>query len=141
MAATGKYIHNSRHTGLTIPLTNNYVAGAQRHQTPFWEGSGSIKTTASSVAGRISAIYIQVDTIGVGCTALTIRLTQDAGGQAIIVPDTTATISTGITTATAGGIVLKVDVDYKHSDSIAWMHFKTDNGTCNVKVVELVWEE
>ena len=140
MAAVGKYIHNARHT-MNIALTNAYVAGGQRHQLNFWEADDSIKTSASPVRARISAIYIQVDTIAAGATALTIRVTHDAAGQTIIVPDTTATISTGITTATAGGIVLKVDVDYKRSDSVAWIHFKTNAGTCNVRVVDFVWEE
>ena len=141
MAATGRYIHNARHTGLTVALTNAYVAGAQRHQVNFWEAADSIKTSASPIRARISAIYVQVDTIAAGATQLTLRVTRDAAGQQLIVPDTTATINTGITTATAGGIVLKVDVDYKHSDSIAWMHFKTNAGTCNVKSIDFVWEE
>lgn len=141
MAAVGKYIHDSRHTGLTIGLTNLYVAGAQRHQVNFWDADDSIKTSASPIRARISAIYVKVDTIAGGCTALTLRVTQDAAGNNIIIPDTTATLSTGITTATEGGIVLKVDVDYKHDDSIAWMHFKTNAGTCNVKIIDFVWEE
>lgn len=141
MAATGKYIHSSRHTGLTIALTNAYVAGAQRHNAPLWEGNDGTKTAASPVRARLSAIYVQVDTIAAGATTLTIRATSDAAGQLIIVPDTTATISTGITTATAGGVVLKIDVDYKASDSNFYVHFKTNAGTCNVKVVEVAWEE
>ena len=140
MAATGKYIHNSSHAGLTIAVNPAYAVGAQRHQVNFWDSSGSIKTSASPVSARISAIYVKVDSI-VGATALTLRVTSDAAGDNIIVPDTTATISTGITTATEGGIVIKVDVDYKHEDSIAWMHFRTGVGTCNVKRIDFVWEE
>ena len=141
MAAVGKYIHSSRHTGLTIALTNAYVAGAQRHNAPLWEGNDGTKTNKSPVRARLSAIYIQVDTIAAGATQLVVRATSDAAGQLIIVPDTTATISTGITTATAGGVVLKIDVDYKASDSDFYVHFKTNAGTCNVKVLEVVWEE
>ena len=141
MAATGKYIHNASHTGLTVALTNAYVAGAQRHQVNFWESGDSIKTSASPVRARISAIYIQVDTIAAGATQLTMRITQDAAGDVIIVPDTAATLSTGITTATKGGVVYKVDVDYKHTDSIAWIHMKTNLGTCNVKSIYFIWEE
>ena len=141
MAAVGKYIHSSRQTGLTIALTNAYVAGAQRQNAPLWEGNDGTKTSASPVRARLSAIYIQVDTIAAGATSLTVRATSDASGQLIIVPDTTATISTGITTATAGGVVLKIDVDYKSSDSNFFVHFKTNAGTCNVKAVEVAWEE
>jgi len=82
-----------------------------------------------------------VDTIAAGATSLTIRATSDAAGQLIIVPDTTATISTGITTATAGGVVLKIDVDYRAAESDFYVHFKTNAGTCNVKVLEVAWEE
>jgi hypothetical protein len=141
VAAVGKYIHSSRHTGLTIPVSNAYVAGSQRHNAPLWEGNDGTKTAASPVRARLSAIYVQVDTIAVGCTSLTVRATSDAAGQLIIVPDTTATISTGITTATAGGVVLKIDVDYKASDSNFYVHFKTNAATCNVKVLEVAWEE
>jgi D-alanyl-D-alanine carboxypeptidase len=122
-------------------LTNAYVAGAQRHNAPLWEGNDGTKTNKSPVRARLSAIYVQVDTIAAGATGLTVRATSDAAGQLIIVPDTSATFSTGITTATAGGIVLKVDVDYKASDSDFYVHFKTNAGTCNVKVVEVAWEE
>lgn len=141
MAAVGKYIHSSRQTGLTIALTSAFVAGAQRQNAPLWDGNDGTKTSASPVRARLSAIYVQVDTIAGGATTLTIRATSDAAGQLIIVPDTSSTLSTGITTATAGGVVFKVDVDYKSSDSNFWLHFKTNAGTCNVKVVEVAWEE
>jgi len=137
----GKFIHSSRQTGLTIAVTAAYVAGAQRQNAPLWEGNDGTKTAASPVRARLSAIYIQVDTIAGGAASLTIRATSDAAGQLIIVPDTTATLSTGITTATAGGVVLKIDVDYKASDSNFFVHFRTNLGTCNVKVVEVAWEE
>jgi hypothetical protein len=140
MAAVGKYIHSSRQSGLTIAVTNAYVAGAQRQNAPLWDGNDPTKTPASPVRARLSAIYIQVDTI-VTATSLTVRATSDAAGDLIIVPDTTATLSTGITTAVRGGVVLKIDVDYKASDSNFYVHFRTNAGTCNVKVVEVAWEE
>ena len=140
MAAVGKYIHSSRQSDLTIAVTNAYVAGAQRQNVPLWAGNDGTKTPASPVRARLSAIYIQVDTI-VTATSLTVRATSDAPGDLIIVPDTTATLSTGITTAVRGGVVLKIDVDYKASDSNFYVHFRTNAGTCNVKVVEVAWEE
>lgn len=139
MAAVGKYIHNARHL-MNIAIGNTYVPGGQRHQVNFWEAADSIKTTASPIRARISGIYIQVDNI-VGAASITMRVTQDAAGDLIIVPDTTANLSTGITTATRGGVVFKVDIDYKHTDSIAWMHFRTNAGNCNIRVVDFIWEE
>ena len=140
MAASGKFIHSSRQAGLTIATTAAYVAGSQRQNAPLWDGNDGSKTAASPVRARLSAIYIQVDTI-VGATSLTFRATADPAGNDIIVPDTTATISTGITTATTGGCVAKIDVNYKASASNFYVHFRTNAGTCNVKVVEVTWEE
>lgn len=139
MAAVGKYIHISDHA-INVATTNAYVPGGQRHQINFWEAGDSIKTTASPVRARLSALTLNVDNIA-GATGLTVRLTRDAAGDVIVIPDTTATFSTGITTASRAGIVIKLDVDYKHTDSILWCHFKTTGGTCNVRTIEFTWEE
>lgn len=140
MPATGKFIHNARHL-VNIGTTASFVPGSQRQVTNFWEVGDSIKTSASSVSCRISALYVRVDTIAAGATSLTIRLTRDAAGNDIIIPDTSSAFSTGITTATTGGVVFKVDVDYKHTDSIAFLHFRTNLGTCAVREIQLLWEE
>jgi hypothetical protein len=140
MAASGKYIHNSVHTGLTIALTNAFNATV-RHNLPL---NSDMSTSLGNKAGvaRLSALWIRVDTIAAGATSLTVRLSRDAAGDQPWVGDTTATISTGITTATAGCVLIKIDVDYKHTatDSI-WLHAKTNAGTCNIKAIELTWEE
>lgn len=141
MAATGKFIHGSTHSGLAIALTNAYVAGAQRHQIPLYADSPSLGSTATRVSARLSALYIHVNTIAAGATQLTVRLTRDAAGDQPWIGDTTATISTGITTATQGAVTIKIDVDYSHSDSIMWVHMKTNAGTCTVDRIELEWEE
>ena len=141
MAAVGKFIHNSAHTGLTIALTNAYVAGAQRHAIPLWQDSPGVVGNKRGVA-RLSALWVRVDTIAAGATQLTVRLTRDAAGDQPWIGDTTATLSTGITTATAGCITVKIDVDYLHAaDATVWLHAKTNAGTCNIKAVELTWEE
>jgi hypothetical protein len=65
-----------------------------------------------------------------GAASLTVRLTQDAAGDEIILPDTTATISPGITTATKGGIVVDIDAPlWTTSESTLYLHAKTDAGT------------
>jgi len=140
MAATGKFIHNSVHTGLTIGLTNAYGA-AVRHNLPLNQDMvGSLGNKAG--VARLSALWVRVDTIAAGATQLTVRLSRDAAGDQPWVGDTTATISTGITTATAGCILIKIDVDYKHlADANIWLHAKTNAGTCNIKAIELTWEE
>jgi hypothetical protein len=140
MAATGKFIHNSTHTGLTIALTNAFNA-AVRHPIPLNQDMvGSLGNKAG--VARLSALWVRVDTIAAGATSLVVRLSRDTAGDQPWVGDTTATISTGITTATAGCVLIKIDVDYKHlADSNLFLHAKTNAGTCNIKAIELTWEE
>ena len=140
MSATGKFIHSSIHTGMTVALTNAYVAGAQRHLIPLNADSTNVVGSKRGVA-RLQALYVHVNTIAAGCTSLTVRLTRDAAGNQAWIGDTTATLSPGITTATQGAITVKLDVDYVHTDGDLYVHFRTNAGTCTVDRVELTWEE
>ena len=140
MSKVGKYIHNSAHTGLTIALTSAYVAGSQRHLVPLWADAPGVLGNAGGRA-RLSALFLKVDTIAAGATQITFRLTRDLAGNDTVIGDTTATLSTGITTATEGAITAKIDIDYVHTSADLYVHMRTNAGTCNVKRVELFWEE
>ena len=135
-----KFIHNSAQTGLSVALTSAYVAGAQRQQLQLWSDSPG-QQAYSSAAARLSALFIQVSTIAAGASSITCRITRDAAGDQTIVGDTTATISPGITTATAGAITIRMNIDYKYTSNNLWVHMKTNAGTCTVTSVELFWEE
>jgi hypothetical protein len=138
--AVGKFIHSSIHTGLAVALTNAYVAGAQRHLIPLNQDQSPVVGNKRGVA-RLQALYVHVNTIAAGATSLTVRLTRDAAGNQPWIGDTTATLSTGITTATQGAVTVKIDVDYIHEDANLFVHFRTNAGTCTVDQVELTWEE
>ncbi len=138
MAAVGKYIHASTHTGLAINMTNGYVVG-QRHQLPLYADSPG--TIGNKGVGRLSALYIHVNTIA-GATTITARLSLDTAGDQPWIGDSTATISTGITTAAQGAVTFKIDVDFVRStNDNLYLHFKTNAGTCIVDAVTLTWEE
>ena len=139
MAATGKFIHASTHA-VSIALTNAYVAGSQRHLVNLYADSPGLVGNSKGIA-RLSALYVHVNTIAAGCTSLTVRLTRDAAGNQPWIGDTTATLSTGITTTTQGAITVKLDVDYVHEDANLYVHFRTNAATCTVDRVELTWEE
>lgn len=143
MAKTGKFIHNSEHTGLALGATNAYAAAA-RHNLELNADQnnvvGSNTTTGRGVA-RLSALYVFVNTIAGGATQLTVRLTRDLNGDIPVIPDTTATITTGVTTATTGACVYKIDVDYVHGNDNLFCWIKTNAGTCTVYRLELTWEE
>jgi hypothetical protein len=95
--------------------------------------------TVTSYPFHISAVYIHVDTIAAGCTSLILRISPDAAGDQMFVPDTTATLSTGFTTATKGGVVYKVDVDgFLSSDQLYWT-VKTNSATATLKSLKITF--
>jgi len=95
--------------------------------------------TVTQYPFHISAVYIHVDTIAAGATSLVLRISPDPTGDQMFVPDTTATISTGFTTATKGGVVYKVDVDgFLSSDQLYWT-VKTDVGTATLRSLKITF--
>jgi hypothetical protein len=139
MAAVGKYIHASTHTGLAINMTNAYVVG-QRHQLPLWADSTSV--VGNRGIGRLSALYIHVNTIAAGATTITARLSLDTAGDQPWIGDSTATISTGVTTAASGAVTFKIDINFvRQTNDNLYVHFKTNAGTCIVDAITLTWEE
>ena len=95
--------------------------------------------TVTAYPHHISAVYIHVHAIAGGCSKLTLRISPDATGDEILVPDTQATIATGYTTAARGGVVYKVDVDaFLDTDTVYWT-VKTDAGTANLKDLKITY--
>jgi len=140
MAAVGKYIHSSIHTGLSINATNAYVAG-QRHAIPLNNDQTGVNGNVRGI-GVLGALYVHVNTIAGGATTLTLRLSTDAAGDNPWIGDTTATISTGVTTAASGAVTIKMDVPFiKTANDILYCHWKTNAGTCTVDAINLTWTE
>jgi len=94
-------------------------------------------------AVKISGIYIQVQALAgsPAPTSLIVRLSPDATADEILVPDTTATISTGFTTVTKGGVVYKVDVDAFLLTETIFVTVKTNQGTATLKNVTITLEK
>ena len=140
MAATGRFIHSSIHTGLAIAATNAYVA-AQRHPLPLNSDQTMVNGNARGVA-ILGALYVHVNTIAAGATTLTLRLSLDAAGDQPWIGDTTATISTGVTTAAQGAVTIKMDVPFiKPANDTLFCHWRTNAGTCTVDAIHLTWTE
>jgi hypothetical protein len=96
--------------------------------------------------GILDTVNIHVHTIAGGCTKLTVRVTADAAGNESILPDTEATIATGIGTATTGSVAFSAGVGMTNTnptqtDAIVYVWVKTDAGTCNLKESTLTWRE
>lgn len=139
MGATGTFIHSSQHT-LSLAINSTFVA-ANRHALPLNADSTSVLGNTRGVA-HLSAIYIHVNSIALGAAGLTFSLSKDTAGDQKWIGDTTATFSTGVTTATQGNITAKLDVDYvKTADDVLFLHARTNVGTCTIDRIELVWRE
>jgi len=96
--------------------------------------------TVTAYPHRISGIYIHVHNIAGGCTSLTLKVSPDSAGDECLVPDTSASLSFGLTTPSRGGAVWKVEIDaFLNSDLIYWS-VKTNAGTCDIKEVRFVYE-
>lgn len=78
---------------------------------------------------RISAVYLEVTTIAAGATQLTMRLTRDSNADFCVVPETTATIATGVTTGTSGSVVFKVEADAFLETKSLFLTVRTNLGT------------
>jgi hypothetical protein len=140
MAKVGSFIHNSAHA-VNIAATNAYAA-ARSHQLTNLGGSGN-------KAYFLRTLYIKLDTLA-GLSAsptLTVRLCRDTTGNDTVVGDVTASISLGVTTATEGAVTVAIDFAYLHNGVTGavvndlHLFWKLDQGTANVRRIELTTEE
>jgi len=92
----------------------------------------------------LGALYMSVDDIAGGVTAITVRICADGDGDVVLVGDTTASISTGITTATVGGVTIKLDIPiHLLNSNTVYVFWKTNivASTCQVRSVTIVCVE
>lgn len=92
-------------------------------------GGKATDFTSSRFPMRISGIYLEVTTIAAGATTLTMRITRDAAADFCVVPEATATIATGVTTATSGSVVFKVETDALLETKDLFLTVRTNAGT------------
>ena len=134
------FLHASQLTGTTALTTAFGTARAH-------DLADKIPTVnARRWVGILETLNIHVHAIAGGCTKLTVRVTSDAAGNEAILPDTQATIATGIGTATQGSVAFSAGVGMTNlnptqTDVILYVWVKTDAGTCNLKESTLVWRE
>ena len=144
MAKTGHFLHNSAHA-VNIAATTAYDVARSHDITNLGTAGGGIVNRLY----YLRTLYIKLDTLSAAPipTTLTVRLTRDAAGNDTVVGDVTASISTGVTTATEGAITVAIDFAYSHNDvsgvtdDTLYLFWKTDAGTAQVRRIELVTEE
>ena len=90
---------------------------------------------------HLSAVYVQMSSLNSSPTKLSVKITTDSGGDEAIMTGTESTIEAGVTTATDGSAIYKLDVDYVFESSTIYAFFKTDTGTVSIDKIELTYHE
>ena len=93
------------------------------------------------LAFHLEGLFVRMSSLNSSPTKLTIKITTDANGDEAIVTGTESTIETGVTTATDGAVVYKIDLDYIFDSTDIYVFYKTDAGTVSIDAVELTYHE
>jgi hypothetical protein len=100
-------------------------------------------TRKTLFANRIEGLHVRATSIS-GAAKLTCRITADAAGDFTLMPDTEATMSTGITTTTSGCVAYEIGIPFFgiiNSDSKFYLWVKTDAGTVTLAQSCVTWSE
>ena len=142
-----KNINNSVHQ-LNTAATNAYAVIRSHTITNLGKIYGA--SSPSAMRYKLGTLYVKLDTLaGLSATpTLTVRLTRDAAGNDTVVGDVTASISLGVTTSSEGAVTVAIDFVYSHNsiggalpDNNLFLFWKLDQGTAQVRRIELTTEE
>tara|TARA_R100000664_G_scaffold27686_1_gene38543 strand:- start:10283 stop:10675 length:393 start_codon:yes stop_codon:yes gene_type:complete len=113
-------------------ITNSYGATGYALVKQGASGQGKI------ISGVLSGLFVFVSSIS-GCSSLSVVVTDDEEGDRPIVPETSAVIQTGMTTATKGGIVIQIDIQVYDSQEPIWVWIKTNAGSVYVDDIVMTY--
>ena len=92
---------------------------------------------------RVEGIHIRLSAVG-SATKITVKVTLDALGDDIVVPDTEATIATGVSTAAKGAVAYSVKLPLYQSATgevgKLYVFVKAD-AACTVNQTTVTWTE
>ena len=100
------------------------------------------RVSGQKFVGRLGTLFIHLTSIS-SATKLTVRVSRDSDGDEMIVPDVTATIATGVTTAADGSVAIDIDVPYAEPNNTDSMYVitKTDTGTVTLSESTFSWSD
>lgn len=91
-------------------------------------------------AAHLEGIWVRLtDISGAGVTKVTIKVTSDQNGDIIIIPDTEAELSRGLTTTNSGYGVFKVDLDYINGEEM-YFFAKVNTGTAKMSLIDVTYQ-
>ena len=103
-------------------------------------GSVQFKAVSGSAYIKPEMLIVQCSSTASSPTSLVIRITKDAAGDECIVPDTSGSLSFGLTTLSDATAVYEIGLPYVETASPAasfYLFFKTDTGTVTIDSADL----
>lgn len=143
-------------TRITHFLHHNDVTGAQGvtnafqlacvHNHDLHQGVAPLIAAKKNFFGIVDSIQVVLTSLAGGASKVTIRVCEDPTGDIIIVPDTEATLATGLTTATTGCAVFKVQTIIRQDlggpgNGNLYVFVKVDAGTATFAGSQIAWQE
>lgn len=136
------FLHHNDVTGAeavtnAFTLTAFHAHDLNAGQVPFLANRNYI--------GIVDSIQVVLTGIS-GATKVTMRLTEDAAGDIIIIPDVEATLATGLTTATTGcavfraGTIIRQDLGGPGNGTF-YLFVRVDSGTATFAGSQITWQE
>ena len=136
------FFHSSQNTADRAGVGTSFVAG-EVHTHDLLDGAVPFMA-GRAFLGRIESIVVQVKAIS-GGAKVTMRRCLDAGGDYPIIPDTEATIATGITTPARGAVAYSVGTVFQQTFPASlgnvYLFVKGDGGTFTLDSSTITWTE
>jgi hypothetical protein len=152
MGKVGTYFHDSLNVtevasiGTTFDVTKFHLHDLIPDQT--FPNSAPNRfpgvTRKTLFNNRIEGLHVRLTSIAGGAANVTCRITADAAGDFVLMPDTEAEISIGITTTTSGCVAYSIGIPFfgiVNSDSKFYLWVKTDAGTVTLAQSCITWSE
>jgi|TARA_R100000084_G_C4648875_1_gene148421 hypothetical protein len=137
------FLHDSTVTGAQTLGTSFDLADVHAHDLQSF--LPAFQKTARNYRGIVEGIHIRLTAAGTP-TKVTIRVTSDAEGDVILVPDTEATLVAGLTTATTKSVAYSVKLPLfqrlsSPGNGTLYVFAKLDAGTATFAESSLTWME
>jgi len=140
MAKVGSFLHDSFViTNVAAVDTNYNVARVHEHNM-----YAETYIAGNQFMDRIESIIVNFTGIAGGATKVTLRLCMDANGDYSVVPDTTADLSFGITTADLACATVYYGAPIKNiigNNDKLYLFVKLDGGSATLAASCVTWSE
>ena len=138
------FLHSSTVTGAQVLGTSFNTT--DRHDHNLQAKLPTFQRVARNYQGIVGGIFLKLTSLGTS-TKCTIRLCADPEGDVVLVPDTEATIVTGVTTATTGSVAYSVNLPLFQTlenpgNGSLYLFAKTDAASSTVMAESTItWQE